>query len=100
MSVDANSALGEVYISQLRQFRKAGKQPHFRYAVNRQEKLIANDVNRIVDRITTGYQAITPTLDASQPLACERCGATDDLRIIGAVYLQGVRVDRARCHNH
>lgn len=96
-SIDFNSGPAEVYVSQMRTFRKAGKQPHWRPAVNRAEKLLADEVSRYVDRSTFGYLPPSDLAPSPAQRVCEGCGSSDELRLIGSVYLKCGRVDKYRC---
>lgn len=89
-----------VYIEQMRQFRKGGKQPFYRPAVNREEQLIAGDVNRLVERITTGYQRAHGGAVVGNEGKCGVCGRLlpkRQRRLWRQVWSSDGRVDIYRC---
>lgn len=95
---DYDSGLADVYISQVRQIEKHGGKVRSRPAVNREEKQIAQEVRRRVDRQTFGY---SPQAEAPVSDVCERCSATEGLRLKGRVYLDsGQVINRYRCEDH
>lgn len=74
MGIDFDTPLADTYIPLVRQFKKAGKQPRTRPAVNRQEALQAAEVRRRVDRLAFGYQAQDEGPAWQGPGICSECG--------------------------
>lgn len=79
---DYDSELGDTYMRLRREFHKAGKQGHWRPAINRDEKLQADEINRRVRSTVIGYQRETEMYLGGTPGAararlhglCAKCG--------------------------
>lgn len=100
-SIDFDSPLAETYITQVRQFERAGKQPRRRAAVDRGEALRAREVRRRVDRLTMGYQAQIEGPAWQGPETCSECGGTIAASSAAlpwrCIYTKSGRVDLYRC---
>lgn len=78
--VDFDSELGDTYMRLRREYRAGGKQPHWRPAANRDERLRAQEVNRKVNASIFGWRPAAPEIemDAGTPARlrarCAHCG--------------------------
>lgn len=82
-SIDYSSELADTYLRLRREYDRAGKQPHWRPAANRDERLRAQEVNRRVHATIFGWRAFAPEIemDAGTSAArlrarCAHCGKT------------------------
>jgi hypothetical protein len=97
-TVDYDTEEGDAYYSMRRTLFLAGREsPYTRPAVDRNEQLLANEVNNHLERLQFGYRRDVEHLPRP---ACDRCGATDaPMVVVGAVYTRAGKFNRWRCRD-
>lgn len=99
-TVDFDSETGDTWARMVHDMtRRNPRALRYRPAVDRREQLLADEVNRHMERVIVGYERREG--DMPPELACHRCGSgVGPLVNVGAVYARGVRVDRYRCADY
>lgn len=99
-TVDFDSETGDTWARMVYDMRRKNPRAlRYRPAVDRQEQLLANEVNRHMTRAFIGYTREEEQV--SSRLACDSCGSdVGPLEVYGAVYTEAGRFDRYRCAGH
>lgn len=101
---DADSELGDTYMQLRREYHRAGKQGHWRPAANRDEQLMADEVNRRVRSTIVGYAPETDMALLGSATAmrarlhglCAKCGQKmkpGTARLWRQIWADGSRID-------